>query len=932
MNARRRGLGLWAVVLAGCPGDEPDTETETDTGEPVDDVAPTVVASTPLAGSHVSPRTPSVTFSEPMDAATLTAANVTLEQILPTGDVGVDLLVNRLDDAVTIELSPTSVPLAGAAWRLTVGTGVTDLAGNAIATPFVAEFELGSASPGVVAAPGPSIGAPIAVASDAAGNVLAVVTALAGDGEASFRVVSRPAGATTWTWLDAGPSWSPGSLASDGERFVWLYNDEVDGTQGVAAVTVAFEAGVPAIDGPTWALTGPVLHPIEAHGVPGEGFAWAGWHGGEGGTLITGVVDDVDFPSTEAPIRGVAGFAGATDGTTALFAVDGNGSDAAQLLWFDGAWSTTPLTISGRSNLRQPAVYAHPATRTYVVTGSDDNFADPLAVPLFYVNGDYTPQAPLIVDGSGPAAGAFTGNGAFGFLTVTDQRDAQFAAWETGTWTAQTPIGSEDGGSAEFLTLVGMQARFAAAWTEGDQRLRGRVRNQNGVWQAIEPIAQFDEVELQFVRMAVGARAFSARVLYELLADDGTHTLHSVGYNTNDGWGDSEALDDSGAASAPWIGPVGTDWLAMWSDAQHLVSANADEDPVATEVPAGVDLRGLRLASGDGERLVVYQRTVGYDVTLEARWFDGLRWGEPVALSTTRWPGDPFDLDGSPSFGAVVAAMPGGFRVAWIDPDEGVVLTTTFVDGVAAAAAEVPDSVGAIGTPIESGGQWRSLALASREDAHILAFGTKDVEGRLGIHLAELAHSGEVTHFDVDSISEADLAAIELGVGGDDVVVKVSVERSTTYTILYGVEQIAGEPLSFLGATDVLPAGDGYDTPLVSSDDGVSALWLGPGGEVRRYELVGDAFTETEIGTSDGSPWRIAADASHGRLVVVWSSATGHLMEAVVTDGGGDADRPRRVARHRRDRPGARRRPPLVVVHRRLRRERHLPRASVKRT
>ncbi|MCZ3389635.1 MAG: Ig-like domain-containing protein [Actinomycetia bacterium] len=93
-------------------------------------VPPTVTATSPTNGSTgvASTATPTVTFSEAMDASTVNGTSVTLSG--PSGAVVASVGYNSTSFMAT--LTPSAPLAAGASYTATVSTGVKDVAGNAM--------------------------------------------------------------------------------------------------------------------------------------------------------------------------------------------------------------------------------------------------------------------------------------------------------------------------------------------------------------------------------------------------------------------------------------------------------------------------------------------------------------------------------------------------------------------------------------------------------------------------------------------------------------------------------------------------------------------------------------------------------------------------------------------------------------------------------
>ncbi|MDE2312315.1 MAG: Ig-like domain-containing protein, partial [Patescibacteria group bacterium] len=101
-----------------------------------DVIAPTVLGQYPLpeASGVLSTVQPYVDFSEAMDATTLTDANVQLR--LASDDSVIPATVVAANGSTRARLEPASPLTAGASYYIWVGTSVTDLAGNHLASAY----------------------------------------------------------------------------------------------------------------------------------------------------------------------------------------------------------------------------------------------------------------------------------------------------------------------------------------------------------------------------------------------------------------------------------------------------------------------------------------------------------------------------------------------------------------------------------------------------------------------------------------------------------------------------------------------------------------------------------------------------------------------------------------------------------------------------
>jgi hypothetical protein len=105
-----------------------------------DEVPPTVVASSPANGAAgVQPNSPiTVTFSEAMDASTITAANVTLKLTSNASVVSGTVAYNPA--TLTATFTPSASLAFGTGYTLAVSTGAQDASGNALAAGFSSAF------------------------------------------------------------------------------------------------------------------------------------------------------------------------------------------------------------------------------------------------------------------------------------------------------------------------------------------------------------------------------------------------------------------------------------------------------------------------------------------------------------------------------------------------------------------------------------------------------------------------------------------------------------------------------------------------------------------------------------------------------------------------------------------------------------------------
>ncbi|HYN82562.1 MAG TPA: Ig-like domain-containing protein [Gemmatimonadaceae bacterium] len=114
------------------------TSTFTTVAAP-DNTAPTVISVSPASGANAPPNTKVyVTFSEPMDATTITGTTFTLRVTSPSAAVAGTVSYNAgMNMAI---FTPTSPLAASTGYTVTVTTAVEDVAGNPLASQFTSTF------------------------------------------------------------------------------------------------------------------------------------------------------------------------------------------------------------------------------------------------------------------------------------------------------------------------------------------------------------------------------------------------------------------------------------------------------------------------------------------------------------------------------------------------------------------------------------------------------------------------------------------------------------------------------------------------------------------------------------------------------------------------------------------------------------------------
>jgi hypothetical protein len=137
-------LAVLLVVAAGC-----SSNSNNPTAPAGDTVAPTVSSTNPANGA-TGVAIISASFSEAMNASTITPTSFTVNG---PGAVPVAGTVTYSTSPILARFAPTSALAAGTIYTATITTAAKDVAGNSLATPYVWNFTTSatSGSPGAVA-------------------------------------------------------------------------------------------------------------------------------------------------------------------------------------------------------------------------------------------------------------------------------------------------------------------------------------------------------------------------------------------------------------------------------------------------------------------------------------------------------------------------------------------------------------------------------------------------------------------------------------------------------------------------------------------------------------------------------------------------------------------------------------------------------------
>lgn len=166
------------------------------TGAAPDTTPPTVISTSPANAATDVPVNQKIaaSFSEAMDSSTINTTTFTVAQ----GTTPVSGAVTYAAGGTTATFTPSSNLAANTTYTATITTGVTDLAGNALAINFVWSFTTGSAL---------DTTPPTVVSTDPANNATGVCINKAIN--ATFSEAIDPSSITTATFTLAGPGSAP---------------------------------------------------------------------------------------------------------------------------------------------------------------------------------------------------------------------------------------------------------------------------------------------------------------------------------------------------------------------------------------------------------------------------------------------------------------------------------------------------------------------------------------------------------------------------------------------------------------------------------------------------------------------------------------------------------------------------------------------------
>ncbi len=604
-----------------------------------DTTPPTVTGSSPVSGARLVARTlPSITvsFDEPMDAATLDATTFTVSGL--TGTVA-------MQGSQTAVFTPSAPLAAATTYTVAVSTGAKDVAGNGLAAPYTFSFRTLAASGTRVNADTPAIARTPQVAFDGAGNGMVVWTFYTGTGE-KLAFASKPAGGA---WgaeqvLDVAPEgrFADVVLTPCGTGFGLAYA-RTD-PNGYSNVIVRFSSAT-TWDAGTTLATG--VYGVSGLKLLAGSTTWLAAWDASTYTISARVYSGGTWSAAQA-LNKSGNWAAGSSGDTYLV-ITSDYTRAVLAYTWNSTWSTASAISSATGgSLVGPVVTSGPAGVAVAWARTDTAIPATTTVSgRVYAAGAWGAEQVLRVAAGAPASSFLAASDATSHLVAFAQGGAiQAVRYSGGAWTAETVPG---GGTAPAL-LAASLGSYALAWAVGSYPASYSASVRTTSWSAAVSLGSSlygtalagsaDKFAFAattstnpFVRVYVGS-AWSAPSTFETSSLNYMFALAPAGSGFGLAWGTGGALKVSTYTTA-------------WSAATNLVT----QVHPASALDPRVAVRGSHAVvtwrQYDGSN------TSGWPRLYAATW-NGTSWSLPILLDAVG--GDPAE---------VLASSADDFTVYW---------------------------------------------------------------------------------------------------------------------------------------------------------------------------------------------------------------------------------------------------------------------------
>lgn len=564
-----------------------------------DATAPTVRSFAPANNATGVPRDvrPLISFSEPMDPASITAATVSIG--------GVPAAASYFTDSSgwRAQLTPSALLAANTAYTVTV-SGVRDEAGNTLAGSVTATFTTGAFG-AVSGASAPSSrlltaasGARVMTVAETTGSSAEIRASVFDGSTWSSTVLSDGSAAQLAAFGDAfAVAWN-GSGSSAGSTSVYSGGQWTHGLPDPRGTMVPTAAGLLSISG--FSSSYPYRFDVTAL----DGGAWVPTDGGA--TEVT--VSPLAWDTNDGGVAIVYG------------KLLGVGSYGAFVNRFDGvSWSTRSL---GAGNAFAGGFRVAGSGGSFLACWtagtSGCNLLDP-------ATGNWVARARPA--GLGSLAG--DGTGAFAMASFVSPT-ATVETWDGQAWLSGPAVLSVPASAAP--QLAGRPGGFVAAWKNGLDVLASSF--DGATWApAITLASGTTAVPLSLVSVKTSGAATVVTWSSEF----------DVFARTFDGasWSATTTLNSGERASAPVVGSVGGEPAVFWTEGASL-QVRAWQAGSASFAPAttagttalfGPAEKPSVAFDGAGQGLAAWQQQDGGRPCIYAAAFDGTSWGTPFRVA-----------------------------------------------------------------------------------------------------------------------------------------------------------------------------------------------------------------------------------------------------------------------------------------------------------
>lgn len=617
-----------------------------------DTTPPTVLAVAPLDGATgvAADATVTVTFSEPMNPATLTTGAVTM-----TGGTLTGVFYSAGPRQLTLQTLPFS---SGATVSITLSTAMQDANGNGLAAPYSWSFTVfaDTTAPTVVAttpiAQGRLVGPqqPVRVQFSEPMNPSTLTAA-------TFTLSPAVAGAVSYDSATNSAIFTPtAGLPAGTELTATVTTGATDTAGNPLAAPLSFTftvAGTPMQVSDT--LEAERLYPQVAFNAAGDGLAmWNVWNGrhllvawstysASSGTWSADqlLYDYTQFSAPQATVRAIVA-------SGSLFAAQvSNGSAFVTRVLSAGSWSAAG-----------PDGSVAPIAGGFLVVSCTST----TATSSVYAGGAWSAAATVDVGVAGCAAASSAGVAGAITLHNSGTRTVNFRSWSGSAWSAPTVLFTAAEGTLSGAAMRGNATGYAASWQHFTTVA------------TLTPYTQYARVSTgtafgaeTVVRLGTGVltvRAFEAsNGSYAMVLGENTGSFYACALDS--GTWTSVTLGASSASTPVALATDGTTFAALIGASSGPLAAVWSAPTWATTALSAIGTSELALASTGSAYVALYQTA---PLALAARVWTGGAWAAATTLETF----------GGTSHAPVAARRGTSVVAAWVSDGRTAIRTASY--------------------------------------------------------------------------------------------------------------------------------------------------------------------------------------------------------------------------------------------------------------